>query len=191
FGREKAVDRHSVNSAGQFPVVPRFGAVREPQPVQILVRGDHVASNPRPFGPVAAGADDLAKSTVKGDGELAGADGPGQSVGDVHSRADVENGPWVGRPPENRVAVTEPGENSLGIRPQQTGRVEVAANSDEPVLVGKRRRDPGHVRVAIERLHFSSFSRSFFASAADLVSGYFSMMSFSVALALSGCFRLI
>src|SRR5262249_33451600 len=176
---------------GQLAVLPGFGAVRETQPVQVFVCGDHVASDPGPLRPITTGADDFTERPVECDCELAGVDCAREAAWDVHSRGDVENGPWVGRPPENRVAVTEPGENSLGIRPQQTGRVEVAANSDEPVLVGKRRRDPGHVRVAIERLHFSSFSRSFFASAADLVSGYFSMMSFSVALALSGCFRLI
>src|SRR5262245_45551394 len=164
----------------------------EPQAVQVLVGRDHFAGDPGPLRPVPAGPDDLAECPIESDRELAGSDRPAEPARDVQPAADVEYSPRVGGPPEDRVAVAEPGEHPLGVGPEEAGRVEGPADPDQPVLVGERRGDPRHVRVAVPVvLHFPIFSRSFFASAACLESGYLLMISSSVALALSVCFKLI
>src|SRR5262245_28158909 len=163
----------------------------EPQAVQVLVGRDHFAGDPGPLRPVPAGPDDLAECPIESDRELAGSDRPAEPAGDVQPAADVEHGPRVGGPPEDRVAVAEPGEHPLGVGPEEAGRVEGPADPDQPVLIGERRGDPRHVRVAVPVvLHFPTFSRRFLASAACLESGYLLMISSRVALALSGCFRL-
>src|ERR671912_213075 len=158
--------------------------------MEVLVGGHHLAGDPRPLGPVPAGPDHLAKGPVVRDREPARPQGPGQPAGDVQPGLDAEDGPRVGGPPEDRVPLAEPGEDALGVGPEEACGFEGPADPDQPVLVGERRRDPGYVPVAVPVvLHLPSFSRSFLASAAAFESGYFSMISFRVALALSGCFR--
>ena len=133
-----------------------------------------------------------AKCLVKGDLKLAGTDRACEAAGDVHAGADVEDGTRIGGPPQDRVAFAEPREYALGVGPQ-SGKT---GSSDPPTPTS-----PLSSAYA-GGIHGTSASRSqdFTCQVSPGASwrpprpccpGYFSMISFSVVLALSVCFRLI
>ena len=135
FAGEEAFESDAVDAAGEFAILPAFDAVGEAALVEVGVGLDHVGSDPGTFFPVGAALDDAGEIAVEGASESAGAKGAGQAAGSVEA-VQFEDGPGIGRPPQDRAFFIEPGEDAPAIRFDQGPGFQVAAIGDEPVGVG-------------------------------------------------------
>src|SRR5690554_2103335 len=107
---------HAVHAAGQLSLsVPDFDGVGDALSMQLSVRGDHVIGDPGALGTgICAQANDPAKALISGDLETMLVQSASKASGDVYL-IGKEHTPRVGRPPENRLVVTEPGKDTVTI----------------------------------------------------------------------------
>ena len=82
----------------------------------------------------------LPEATVEGDLQSASANRLAQRARHVHIRRE-EHHARVGAPPQQRIVLTEPGEDAMGIGIEQTFRRKIATGSEQTVGIGQRTLD--------------------------------------------------
>src|SRR5262249_46337528 len=133
---EQAADRDTVDAASQFVSGPHFEAVGVTAGVEFLVGPDQRRGDPAAVAwPVGTAADDLAEGAIDGMTKAARAKRAQEPPRDVQL-GQFEDAARVGRPPQERVFRSEPGEDAAAIGFQQALGAQVSAHGNQADLVG-------------------------------------------------------
>ena len=154
LAEEGATQGHSVETAPQLAIPPRFDAVGMARAVQGQVGLPHLRRDP---GAVLAGAGHLgAVPDHRLEGRVeAGLEGlvpqaPAGAGGEVQVAGPQQGPLWRG-PPEQRILLTEPREDAAAIGLQEPGHREVPADGQKAVFGQLRVREDQAVRQPKDR----------------------------------------
>ena len=162
LAEEGAAERDAVEPARERFALPRLERVREPEPMQPLVRVDHLRHDPgavliRPLARRAT-PDHLIERAVRGDPVAAAADRAPERGGDVQPFR-LEDEARIGGPPEDRRVVAIPGEDPRGVGGEEPLGREIPADREQPVGLGLLRIRERHLsRQPVDR-HAASVVR--------------------------------
>src|SRR5581483_5402515 len=119
--------------------MPNLHAVGMTQMIQPNVGIDHVRGDPGAFiGARGTAVNDTGKVLVKGGEKLARAHCASQTPRDIQT-VHLEDGSWIGRPPEDRRVLIKERKNAVPVSVEQTPRAQVAANTHQAIGVGQTR----------------------------------------------------
>ena len=122
FAKKGTPDRHAIQAADEFSVLPGLDAVRMPLAMQRSIGGDHAVADPGAILALArglcAGLHHRREGRVETYFVLAVAQGFGQRAGNFQFTGQQHHA-GVGAPPQNRVARGIPGKDAAPIGGKQ------------------------------------------------------------------------
>ena len=138
--KKRPPERHAVETTHQLAFHPCLDRVRDARGVQPFVHRDHPTVDPGARLQVTrrcARANDLTELRVRGDAEVIFPQAPGERFGDVQFLRKQHHA-RVGAPPEDGVALAEPGEDPLGVHLDERTHRQGAAHGKQAVGPAQR-----------------------------------------------------
>ena len=152
---EHPPERHAVETSGEFSVLPGLYRMRVSRGMQRCIGIEHPAGDPGAALALArclrAGSHHVAESLVEGEFKCAARQRAAQRAADMDG-GGIEDEARIGRPPEDRVVVAEPGKDTARIGGDQALDREIAADGKQAVRVAQcTRQRRKRLRVVAEQ----------------------------------------
>ena len=139
LSEEAATQAHPIEAANQLALVPAFDRMGVALLVQLRVSSLDLGTNPGPLLPLplrdGAAPNHPREARIDPDFEPPLPPGGAEAARDLESLG-FEDEPRVGRPPPDRLARLEPGEDPLPVGSKKTFRGQVAADREQARSVG-------------------------------------------------------